>query len=107
MQSDYFFEIQLSKGGSSIGSLYWNEVSYLGKMANYDPDGVITFWGLGQSDDEIHAYFFPFPFEHWNGLQHSCRFLMLYFGSLTCVALCYMLSYVLLHPFPPVSGFEV
>jgi hypothetical protein len=31
MKSDYFFEIYPRKGGSSKGSFYWNEVSYLGK----------------------------------------------------------------------------
>jgi hypothetical protein len=30
MKSDYFFEIYPGKGGSSIGSLYRNEMSYFG-----------------------------------------------------------------------------
>jgi hypothetical protein len=47
MQSDYFLEKQLGKGGSSVGSLYWNEVRYLSKTVNYDSHGVISFWGSG------------------------------------------------------------
>jgi hypothetical protein len=64
MQSDYFLYIQLSKGGSSVGSLYRYEVSYLGQTVNYDPDGVIPSLGSGQPNHKIHAYFFPFPFGH-------------------------------------------
>ena len=69
MKSDYFFEIYPGEGGSSEGSLYWYEVSYLGKTVNYDPDRIVPFLGPGQSDYEIHAYFFPLPFGHWKGLQ--------------------------------------
>jgi hypothetical protein len=32
---------------------------------------------------------------------------MLCLGSLACVTLRHMLSYVFLHSFPPVSGFEI
>jgi hypothetical protein len=69
MKSDYFFEIYPGEGGPSEGSLYWYEVSYLGKTVNYDSDRIVPFLGLGQSDHEIHAYFFPLPFRHWKGLQ--------------------------------------
>jgi hypothetical protein len=69
MKSDYSFEIYPGEGGSSEGSLYWYEVSYLGKMVNYDPDRIVPFLGLGQSHYEIHAHFFSFPFGHWEGLQ--------------------------------------
>ena len=68
MQSDYFLEIQPVEGSSSVGSLYWYEVSYLSKTVNYDTDGFIPFLGPGQSDYEIHVYFFPLPFGHWKGL---------------------------------------
>jgi hypothetical protein len=64
VQSDYFFEVQPSEGGSSVSSLYWYEVGYLGKVVNYDLDGIISFLGPGQSDHEIHAYLFPLPFGH-------------------------------------------
>jgi hypothetical protein len=47
MKSDYFFEIYPGKGGSSEGSLYWNEVSYLGKTVNYNLDRIVPFLGLG------------------------------------------------------------
>jgi hypothetical protein len=69
MESDYFFKIYPSKGGSSEGSFYWNEVSYLGKTIDYNPDRIVPFLGPRQSDYEIHAYFFPLPFGHWEGLQ--------------------------------------
>jgi hypothetical protein len=69
MKSNYFFEIYPGEGGSSKGSLYGNEVSYLGKMVNYNPDRIVPLLGLGPSDYEVHAYFFPLPFGHWKGLQ--------------------------------------
>jgi hypothetical protein len=69
VDSDYFFEVYPSEGGSSEGSLYWYEVSYLGKTVNYDPDRIVPLLGPGQSDHEIHAYFFPLPFGHRKGLR--------------------------------------
>jgi hypothetical protein len=64
MKSDYFFEIYPGEGGSSKGSLYGNEVSYFSKMANYNSDRIVPLLGSGQSDYEVHAYFFPLPFGH-------------------------------------------
>jgi hypothetical protein len=64
MQSNYFLEIHPGEGGSSVGSIYWCEVSNLGKTVNYDPDGIIPFLGPGQSNHEIHAYFFPLLVGH-------------------------------------------
>jgi hypothetical protein len=69
MKSDYFFEIYLGEGGSSKGSLHWNEVSYLGKTVNYNPDRIVPFLGPEQSDHEIHASFFPLLFGRSEGLQ--------------------------------------
>ena len=47
MKSDYFLEVYPGEGGSSEGSIYWNEVSYLGKMVNYNPDRIVPFLGSG------------------------------------------------------------
>ena len=69
MESDYFFKIYLGKGGSSEGSFYLDEMSYLGKTVDYNLDRIVPFLGLRQSDYEIHAYFFPLPFGYWEGLQ--------------------------------------
>jgi hypothetical protein len=69
MESDHFFKIYTGKGGSSEGSFYWNEVSYLGKTVEYNLDRIVPFLGLKQSDYEIHVYFFPLPFGHGEGLQ--------------------------------------
>ena len=69
MEFDYFFKIYPSKGGSSDGSFYWNEMSYLGKTIDYNPDRIVPFLGPRQSDYKIHAYFFPLPFGHSEGLQ--------------------------------------
>jgi hypothetical protein len=69
MKSDYFFEVYPGEGGSYEGSLYWYEVSYFGKTVNYDLDRIVPLLGSGQSDHEIHAYFFPLPFGHWKWLQ--------------------------------------
>jgi hypothetical protein len=69
MESDYFFKIYSGKGGSSEGSFYWNKVSYLGKTVDYNLDRIVPFLGPRQSDYEIHAYFFPLPFGHGEGLQ--------------------------------------
>jgi hypothetical protein len=49
MKSDYFLEVYPGEGGSSEGSIYWNEVSYLGKTVNYNPDRIVPFLGLGSS----------------------------------------------------------
>jgi hypothetical protein len=43
MESDYFFEINSGKGGSSKGSFYWDEIGYLGKTVYYYLDRVIPF----------------------------------------------------------------
>jgi hypothetical protein len=69
MESDYFFKIYLGKGGSSEGSFYWDEMSYLGKTVDYNLDRIVPFLGPKQSGYEIHAYFFPLPFGYWEGLQ--------------------------------------
>ena len=69
MKSDYFFEVYPSKGGSSEGSFYWNEVGYLGETVDYNPDRIVPFLGPRQSGYKIHAYFFPLPFGYWKGLQ--------------------------------------
>jgi hypothetical protein len=69
MKSNYFFEIYTGKGCSSEGSLYWYEVSYLSKTVKYDLDRIVPLLGPGQSDHEVHAYFFPLPFGHWEGLH--------------------------------------
>jgi hypothetical protein len=69
MESDYFFKIYPVKGGSSKGSFYWDEVGYLGKAVDYNPDRIVSFLGPRQSDYEIHAYLFPLPFGHLEGLQ--------------------------------------
>ena len=47
MESDYLFEINPGKGGSSKGSFHWDEVGYLGKRVYYYPDRVIPFLRLG------------------------------------------------------------
>ena len=69
MESDYFFKIYLGKGGSAEGSFYWDEMSYLGKTVDYNPNRIVPFLCLRQSDYEIHAYFFPLPFRYWEGLK--------------------------------------
>ena len=69
MESDYLFEINPGKGGSSKGSFHWDEVGYLGKTVYYYPDRVIPFLRPGQSGYKIHAYFLPLSFGHWEGLQ--------------------------------------
>jgi hypothetical protein len=43
MESDYLFEINSGKGGSSKGSLHWNEMGYLGEAIYCYPDRVISF----------------------------------------------------------------
>jgi hypothetical protein len=43
MESDYLFEINSGKGGSSKGSFYWNEMGYLGEAIYYYLDRVIPF----------------------------------------------------------------
>jgi hypothetical protein len=43
MESDYLFKINTGKGGSSKGSLHWNEVGYLGNMVYYYLDRVVSF----------------------------------------------------------------
>ena len=45
MESDYLFEVDPGKGGSSKGSFYWDEVGYLGKInpAYYYLDRVVPF----------------------------------------------------------------
>jgi ferric iron reductase protein FhuF len=69
MESDYLFKIYPCKGGSSEGSLYWDEIGYLGKTVYYYLDRVVPFLGPRQSSYKIHAYFFPLPFGHLKGLQ--------------------------------------
>jgi hypothetical protein len=46
MESDYLFKIYPGKGGSSKGSFYWNEVSYLGETVDYNLDRIIPLLGL-------------------------------------------------------------
>jgi hypothetical protein len=47
MESDYFFKIYPGKGGSSEGSFYSDEMSYLGKTVDYNPDKIVPFWVRG------------------------------------------------------------
>jgi hypothetical protein len=107
MEPDYLLKVNSGKGGSSKSGFYWNKVGHLGETIDYYPDRIIPFLRSGQSGHEIHAYFFPLPFRHWEGLQQACRLLMFGLRSLTGVTLGHILCYFLLHPFPPISGFEV
>jgi hypothetical protein len=43
MESDYLFEINSVKGGSSKGSFHWDEMIYLGKAIYFYPDRVIPY----------------------------------------------------------------
>jgi hypothetical protein len=49
MESDYLFEINSGKGGSSKGSFHWDEMGYLGKTIYYYPDRVIPFLRRGST----------------------------------------------------------
>jgi hypothetical protein len=43
MESDYLFEINSGKGGSSKGSFHWDEMGYLGEAIYFYLDRVIPF----------------------------------------------------------------
>jgi hypothetical protein len=74
MESDYFFKIYPGKGGSSEGSFYWDEMSYLAKTVDYNPYRIIPFLGPRQSGYKIHAYFFPLPFGNGKGCSRPTGF---------------------------------
>src|SRR6266498_5350441 len=61
----------------------------------------------GQSNDEIHTNFFPFPFRYLQRLKKSGRPLMFCLDSLASVAQGYIFSDISLHPIPPVVLFKI
>lgn len=85
MQTDNSQHVQLCQMVSSASSLHRCEMSKLHQTIYYYQNKIISWLSPWQTNYEIHVNLFLFQLWDFQGLQQSCRSLMLYFYSLTDV----------------------
>jgi hypothetical protein len=107
MQIDNPRHIQLCKLQSSIGCLDGYEMSYTGQSVHNYPNRIISRLSPMQSHDEIHSNLFPLPHRYLQGLQQSCRSLMLGIDSLIGIAKGNIFGNISLHSVPPRGCLEI
>src|SRR6185312_12634500 len=107
MQADNLRDVQLCKSSTGVSSVHWNEVSNLCQTIHYYPYGVVPFLSTGQSNNEVHSDFLPFPLWNLQRLQQTCWPLMLSLDTLTGVRNSHVLCHRTLHPIPPKTFLEI